>query len=73
MGSTHFSLRCPGWAELFDVMVGGDVPFDDPARARAVLAAYAAEGVIWWMEGVGEWRGDVDAMSRFIQAGPPGQ
>jgi probable F420-dependent oxidoreductase len=57
----------------FDVMVGGDAPFDDPARARDLLAEYAAAGVTWWMEGIGEWRGDVDAMARFIQHGPPGR
>ncbi len=44
-----------------DVMVGGNAPFDTPERARAILAEYAAAGVTWWMEGIGEWRGDVDA------------
>lgn len=57
----------------FDVMVGGDAPFDDPARARAIFAEYAAAGVTWWMEGIGEWRGDIDAMAKFIQGGPPGR
>ena len=56
-----------------DVMVGGDVPFDNPERAGEILAEYAAAGVTWWMEGVGEWRGDVEAMARFIQGGPPGR
>ena len=58
--------------EPFDVMVGGDVPFDDPARAREILAEYAQAGVTWWVEGIGEWRGDIDAMAAFIQGGPPG-
>jgi hypothetical protein len=57
----------------FDVMAGGDVPFDNPARARDILAEYAAAGVTWWIEGIGEWRGDVDAMATFIQGGPPGR
>lgn len=56
----------------FDVMVGGDVPFDDPAKAREILAEYADAGVTWWVEGIGAWRGDVDAMAAFIQGGPPG-
>ncbi len=56
-----------------DVMVGGDVPFDNVARARDILADYAAAGVTWWVEGIGEWRGDIDAMARFIQGGPPGR
>jgi hypothetical protein len=59
--------------EPIDVMVGGDAPFDTPERAREILAEYAAAGVTWWMEGIGEWRGDVDAMARFIQGGPPGR
>jgi len=55
----------------FDVMVGGDVPIDDPVMAREILTAYAAAGVTWWIEGIGEWRGDVEAMVAFIQGGPP--
>jgi hypothetical protein len=54
-------------------MVGGDLPFDDPARAGDVLAEYEAAGVTWWIEGIGEWRGDVEAMATFIQGGPPGR
>jgi hypothetical protein len=50
---------------------GGDVPFDDPPAARAILAEYAEAGVTWWVEGVGAWRGDVDAMAAFIRGGPP--
>jgi len=59
--------------EPFDVMVGGDVPFDAPARAREIMAEYAEAGVTWWVEGIGEWRGDIDAMAAFIQGGPPGK
>jgi probable F420-dependent oxidoreductase len=57
----------------FDVMTGGDVPFDDPKAARAILAEYADAGVTWWNEGVGAWRGDIDAMAAFIRRGPPGR
>ena len=43
-------------------------------RHRILLVtAYAAAGVTWWIEGIGEWRGDVDAMAAFIQGGPPGR
>jgi len=55
------------------VVSGGDVPFDNPERAREILVEYAAAGVTWWIEGIGEWRGDVEAMVRFIQDGPPGR
>jgi probable F420-dependent oxidoreductase len=57
----------------FDLMVGGDVPVDDPVKVRETLTAYAAAGVTWWIEGIGEWRGNVDAMAAFIQGGPPGR
>jgi probable F420-dependent oxidoreductase len=59
--------------EPFDVVSGGDVPFDHPERARGILAEYAAAGVTWWIEGIGEWRGDVDAMAAFIAGGPSGR
>lgn len=57
----------------FDVMVGGDVPFDDPTRADEILTRYSEVGVTWWVEGIGEWRGDIEAMAVFIQGGPPGR
>ncbi len=57
----------------FDLMTGGDLPSDNPAQARTILAEYASAGVTWWMEGVGEWLGDVDAMAAFIRRGPPGR
>src|SRR4051812_40457305 len=59
--------------EPIEVVSGGDVPFDNPERAREILAEYAAAGVTWWIEGIGEWRGDVEAMASFIQDGPPGR
>lgn len=49
----------------------GVIPFDDPSKAREKLAAYADVGVTWWLERVGEWRGDVNAMAAFISGGPP--
>jgi probable F420-dependent oxidoreductase len=57
----------------FDVMAGGDVPFDDPATARDTLSAYADAGLTWWVEGVGPWRGDQRAMLDFVRRGPPGR
>ncbi len=40
--------------------------------AREAEAAGEA-GTTWWVEGIGEWRGDIDAMAAFIQGGPPGK
>lgn len=57
----------------FDIVTGGDVPFDDAGSARAILAEYEEAGVTWWIEGVGSWRGDEEAMAAFIRGGPPGR
>lgn len=57
----------------FDIVAGGDLPANDPTRAAGILAEYAEAGVTWWVDGIGAWRGDLDAMSAFIQAGPPGR
>jgi alkanesulfonate monooxygenase SsuD/methylene tetrahydromethanopterin reductase-like flavin-dependent oxidoreductase (luciferase family) len=84
-GSTHGNLTLDELREMrafiqsqrtsdapFDVVSGGDVPFNDPARAREIIAEYEDAGVTWWIEGIGDWRGDVDAMAEFIAGGPPG-
>lgn len=57
----------------FDIVTGGDVPYDDPAAARAILDEYEEAGVTWWIEGVGDWLGDEAAMAEFIRRGPPGR
>jgi alkanesulfonate monooxygenase SsuD/methylene tetrahydromethanopterin reductase-like flavin-dependent oxidoreductase (luciferase family) len=41
-----------------------------PADAARV-AAYADAGATWWIEGLGWWRGDLDAARARIAAGPP--
>ncbi len=55
----------------FEIVNGGETPGDDPARASATLAPLAEAGVTWWMEFVGSYRGDGDAMRTRILQGPP--
>ncbi|HUG16059.1 MAG TPA: hypothetical protein VMM78_13705 [Thermomicrobiales bacterium] len=57
----------------FDIVTGGDVPFDDPAAARAIQTEYEDVGVTWWIEGVGTWLGHDEAMVAFIRRGPSGR
>ena len=55
----------------FDVVLGGATPGDDPAAASAKVAAYAAVGLTWWIEGINSLRGPLDVMRQRIRQGPP--
>jgi alkanesulfonate monooxygenase SsuD/methylene tetrahydromethanopterin reductase-like flavin-dependent oxidoreductase (luciferase family) len=43
---------------------------EGPADAERI-AGYAGAGMTWWVEGLGWWRGDLDAARTRIAAGPP--
>jgi alkanesulfonate monooxygenase SsuD/methylene tetrahydromethanopterin reductase-like flavin-dependent oxidoreductase (luciferase family) len=54
----------------WDVVAEGRTPADDPARAKAAVAAYEAAGATWWIES--DWEnGTVESIRRRIEAGPP--
>jgi len=55
----------------FDVMVGGETPGDDPAKAGEITAAYAAAGVTWWAERIGPWRGPAEELRARVRQGLP--
>lgn len=55
----------------FDVVLGGATPGDDPAAAAAKVAAYAAVGLTWWIEGINGLRGPLATMRQRIRQGPP--
>jgi alkanesulfonate monooxygenase SsuD/methylene tetrahydromethanopterin reductase-like flavin-dependent oxidoreductase (luciferase family) len=70
----------------FDVVLSGVTPGDDPARAAAQVAGFAAVGLTWWLETVRwrsrspwvtgndeDWRGawPPAAMRQRIEQGPP--
>jgi hypothetical protein len=65
--SEHRSAEGP-----FDVTHIGRTPGDDPAAAADIVAPYAASGVTWWLERIGD-RGDtLEEMRPRVRQGPPG-
>jgi hypothetical protein len=58
-------------APPYDVLVAGITPADDPAEAGAITQQYAEAGATWWTERINTERGDISAMRRRIDAGPP--
>jgi hypothetical protein len=59
--------------EPFDVVVGGPLPGDDPARAAATAAEFADAGATWMIQAIGPGSGgpDVDGGRCRIRQGPP--
>jgi alkanesulfonate monooxygenase SsuD/methylene tetrahydromethanopterin reductase-like flavin-dependent oxidoreductase (luciferase family) len=58
-------------APPYDVLVAGITPADDPSHAASITAPYAEAGATWWTERINTERGDISAMRRRIDAGPP--
>jgi hypothetical protein len=56
----------------FDVVITGQAPALEPARAADHAASMAAAGATWWLEGFRPRPGEHDAALRRIEAGPPG-
>ena len=65
-----------GMGEGFDVVMEGETPHDDAARARDIVAPWAEAGCTWWLDA--RWAMPHDASERMAQvrerlaAGPPG-
>jgi len=57
-------------ARSLDVAVEGWTD-EAPDRAWAQVEPYVGSGLTWWIEALGWWRGDLQAASRRIEAGPP--
>jgi hypothetical protein len=59
----------------FDIVLEGETPGDDRARAAAIVRPYAEAGATWWLEPV--WKlfyaapGDLGILRARIQQGPP--
>ena len=58
-------------APPYDILVAGITPADDPVRAAAITQPLAEAGATWWTERINTERGDITAMRRRIDAGPP--
>jgi len=65
-----------GGGEGFDVVMEGETPADDPAKARDIVAPWAEAGCTWWLDA--RWAMPHEAPERMrevrerLQAGPPG-
>src|SRR5262249_59470186 len=62
----------------FDVVLTGITTAENPAHDQALMSAYAAVGVTWWLENFmpqrwgGSWRDwRLDQMLRRVRQGPP--
>jgi len=56
----------------FEVTHIGRTPGDDRAAAAAMVAPYAAVGVTWWLERIGDQQDSLVAMRPRVRQGPPG-
>ena len=55
----------------FDIVVAGETPADDKARARDFAASYADAGATWFLESTLPWKQPLESFRRRIAAGPP--
>lgn len=58
----------------FDIVMEGETPGDDPAKARAIVRDWAEAGATWWLETLWEAPRDVDGLKMVrtrIAQGPP--
>jgi hypothetical protein len=59
----------------FDVVVEGETPGDDPARAAEILQPWIAAGATWWIEGLWRTMDEADGAAtvrRRLEQEPPG-
>ena len=56
---------------LFDVVVEGRTPGDDPARAAEVVGPWAEAGATWWLEAMWEAPNGWDDLLARVRSGPP--
>jgi hypothetical protein len=67
----RFIADCRTSTDLFDVVISGETPTDDPARARDFAAAYAEAGATWFLESTLPWKQPYEDFRRRVAAGPP--
>ncbi|HEY7781588.1 MAG TPA: LLM class flavin-dependent oxidoreductase [Ktedonobacterales bacterium] len=61
----HRALTTP-----FDIVMEGETPGDDPARAAAIVRPFAEAGATWWTESMWSARDTTPIRTRILQ-GPP--
>lgn len=57
-------------ATPFDIVMEGETPGDDPARAAAIVRPFAEAGATWWTEAMWSARDIAPIRARILQ-GPP--
>jgi len=65
----HRSEKTP-----FDIVMEGETPGDDPAKAASIVRPLAEAGVTWWLEavwGTPETLGGIEGMRTRVKQGPP--
>src|SRR5712692_400946 len=65
----HRSEKTP-----FDIVMEGETPGDDPAKAASIVRPLAEAGVTWWLEAVWstpETLGGIEGMRTRVKQGPP--
>jgi alkanesulfonate monooxygenase SsuD/methylene tetrahydromethanopterin reductase-like flavin-dependent oxidoreductase (luciferase family) len=67
----RFIADCRTSTGMFDVVISGETPTDDPARARDFAAAYAEAGATWFLESTLPWKQTYEDFRRRVAAGPP--
>ena len=55
----------------FAIIMEGETPGDDPARAAEMVRPFAEAGATWWNESRWNAMGDVDSVRERIREGPP--
>ncbi len=58
----------------FDIVVEGETPGDDPARAVEIVQPWSQAGATWWIEGLWSLTDAADGLARLhwrIEQGPP--
>jgi alkanesulfonate monooxygenase SsuD/methylene tetrahydromethanopterin reductase-like flavin-dependent oxidoreductase (luciferase family) len=58
-------------ATPFDIIMEGETPGDDLARAAEIVRPFAEAGATWWNESRWNAMGDVDTVRERIRQGPP--
>ena len=55
----------------FDIIMEGETPGDDPAKAAEIVRPFAEAGATWWNESRWGAMGDVELVRARIRQGPP--
>ena len=55
----------------FDIIMEGETPGDDPAKAASIVRPFAEAGATWWNESRWNALGDVELVRARIRQGPP--